>query len=213
MSTGERVDGRAARRARNVDAVLDALHDVFVETGAVPGVEEVAERSGVSLRSIYRYFPDQRDMLLAALARQLARNEPLYLLEGVGEGSLEERVAALVDQRLAIYEQAAPTIRAALTVTGRLPAVADAVAGRRRVLGEQVRLHFAPELASLPEAEADAALACVRMLTEFSALDGERVGQGRSPEEVRRTLVHGITALLRPPGGAGIGTEGHPDRA
>ncbi len=43
-------DGRTARRDRNSDAVLDAVHELFVEGQLVPTVEEVAARSGVSTR-------------------------------------------------------------------------------------------------------------------------------------------------------------------
>lgn len=43
----ERVDGRNARRDRNTEAVLDAVHDLFVEGLIFPSVDDVARRSGV----------------------------------------------------------------------------------------------------------------------------------------------------------------------
>ena len=58
------VDGRTARRDRNRDAVLDAVIELFTEGHVGLVAADVAERSGVSLRSVYRYFDD-----LEALAR------------------------------------------------------------------------------------------------------------------------------------------------
>ena len=141
------VDGRTARRDRNREAVLDAVHELFVERRSVPTVESVAERSGVSLRSIYRYFPDVSQLMTAALARRVENAEPLFHLAGLGEGALKDRVLRFVDHRLDIYELAAPTIRAAFTLSGSAVAIRDQIERRRELLRDQAAQHFAPELA------------------------------------------------------------------
>ena len=51
---GEPVDGRVARRQRNIDIVLDVVFDMFAEESMFPTIEQVATRSGLSLRSLYR---------------------------------------------------------------------------------------------------------------------------------------------------------------
>ncbi|NUS53086.1 MAG: helix-turn-helix transcriptional regulator, partial [Nocardioidaceae bacterium] len=139
MSSGEvvPVDGRRARRDRNRDAVLDAVHELFVEDRALPTVESVAERAGVSLRSVYRYFPDTRELMTAALARRVAQADSLFELPGLGEGSFEERLDRFVAQRLDVYERAAPTIRAALALAPNAPAVAEQVEARKAHLRAQ----------------------------------------------------------------------------
>ena len=145
-----RVDGRTARRDRNSDAVLDAVHELFVEGQIVPTVEDVAARSGVSPRSVYRYFPDSRALLGAALTRRIEVAEPLWQLEDVGQGSLDDRVERLVAHRVALYEASAPTIRAALSAGPR-----GAGASRARWSGAgsssatRPGRHFAIELAGL----------------------------------------------------------------
>ncbi len=147
-----RVDGRTARRDRNSDAVLDAVHELFVEGQIVPTVEDVAARSGVSPRSVYRYFPDSRALLGAALTRRIEVAEPLWQLEDVGQGSLDDRIERLVAHRLALYETSAPTIRAALSLAHEAPAIARQVERRRQQLSDQTRRHFAAELAAHPGA-------------------------------------------------------------
>ena len=141
------LDGRTARRARNSDAVLDAVHELFVEGQHVPNIEDVAARAGVSLRSVYRYFPDSRQLMLAALVRRTQLAEPSWELPDEGRGSFEERVDHFVEHRMALYDHSAPTIRAAFALADRVPEIAEQVDRRRRQVAEQARRHFAHELA------------------------------------------------------------------
>ena len=71
------IDGRHARRDRNNDAVIDAVLDFFAEGEAFPTAQQVADRAGVSLRSIYRYHPDLDALIYAAFERALERNRRL----------------------------------------------------------------------------------------------------------------------------------------
>ena len=110
----EREDGRTARRGRNSDAVLDTVHEMFVEGNFSPSVEDVAARSGVSLRSVYRYFEDTEALLHLAIERRTALVGELYALADLGEGTRSDRVLALVNQRLVLHSKLAATIRAAM---------------------------------------------------------------------------------------------------
>jgi AcrR family transcriptional regulator len=191
------VDGRTARRDRNREAVLDAVHQLFVERQSVPTVESVAERSGVSLRSIYRYFPDVTQLMTAALVRRVTRAEPLWHLENLGLGSLEDRVGRFVDHRLEIYELAAPTIRAAFSLSGTAVAIQEQIERRRELLRDQAAQHFAPELAGCDARRAADVLAGIEVLGQFESLELLRVQRGLSVAQSRRILVAAVTALLR----------------
>jgi AcrR family transcriptional regulator len=61
---------RERRRQETAELILDAVLDLVAEAG-IDGltIEAVAERVGVSLRTVYRYFPDRVTLLTAALAR------------------------------------------------------------------------------------------------------------------------------------------------
>ena len=191
-------DGRSARRLRNREAVLDAVHDLFTERRTAPTLESVARRSGVSLRSIHRYFPDSAGMLLEALDRRVRRTDHLYRLEAVGQGSLDDRITAFVAHRLRIYEEASATIRVSLAVADTMPLVAEQVARRRQALAEQTHAHFATELRRRPE-EADALVSCVEVMCQFEGVDRLLEQEDRGPAEVRRILETGLRSLLRPP--------------
>lgn len=58
-------DGRRMRTERGRAAVVDALID-SVNEGQHPTVAQIAERAGVSERTVFRYFPDREAMYTAA---------------------------------------------------------------------------------------------------------------------------------------------------
>jgi AcrR family transcriptional regulator len=195
-SPARTVDGRSARRERNSDAVLDAAHALFVEHQQVPNVEDVAARAGVSLRSVYRYFPDTGQLMAAALERRTREVEGDWTLPHLGEGTLEERIGRFVDHRLFLYDSSGDTIRAAYALAGREPAIAGQVEARRSQVIEQTREHFAAEVDALAPTAAEGVLACVEALAQFESLELLRARQGMSAERTREVLVGGLTALL-----------------
>ena len=73
------VDGRRARRHRSRDLAVDAVLDLLGEGVLRPTAQQVAERSGVSLRSIFRIFDDVESLNAAAAARQLSRIRHLFV--------------------------------------------------------------------------------------------------------------------------------------
>ena len=61
---------RERRRQETAELILDAVLDLMADAGIdTLTMAAVAERVGVSLRSVYRYFPDRASLLTAALAR------------------------------------------------------------------------------------------------------------------------------------------------
>ena len=192
----DRVDGRTARRDRNSEAVLDTVHDMFVEGNFSPAVEEVAARSGVSLRSVYRYFEDTEALLREAIARRVLLVEPLFVLPAIGEGPLDERITRLVNHRLVLHAKLGPTVRAAILRSPYSPLLAEQVQRRRTLLSEQVAAHFAPEVEVLEPRRGRELLACVDTLCEFESMEHLRVQRGLSVPATRRALVTGVTALL-----------------
>jgi TetR/AcrR family transcriptional regulator, regulator of autoinduction and epiphytic fitness len=193
------VDGRTARRERNRLAALDAAFELFTEGNVLPSIDEIAARSGVSLRSMYRYFSDAHELHLLALARRAEVAEPMFRLESPGEGSLAERIDRLVDQRLRLYEHNAPAIRMALAIAPSLPAIRTQVEARKRQLDDQLRTHFAAELDPLPEDRRASVLACVQVLCQFESVEQLRVDGGMSVGRTRDALTVGLRALLSAP--------------
>jgi AcrR family transcriptional regulator len=196
-------DGRKARRERNRVAALDAAFELFAEGTALPTVDEVAARSGVSLRSMYRYFADAHEMHLLALARRTEVADPLYALDRIGEGSLQERIERVVDQRLRLYQELAPAIRLAFAIAPNLPGIQALIDARKKQLLAQLRDQFTTELGRCPAATGEGALLCVDVLCQFESLERLLVEAQLPEERVRDILCSGLHALLTRPEVAG----------
>ena len=186
------VDGRVERRTRNRTAVLDATIELFVEGHMPPTPAAVAERSGVSLRSVYRYFSDHDALVLAASARLVERNEALFELDLSSAAPLKERIERLVAARLRLYEAVAPMVRVVSRRSDDVPIFAEQLDARRRLLARQTSALFAPEFAAVGDGVADA----VDALTQFDAIEHLRVHRGLSRRRTRAALVGGLERLL-----------------
>src|SRR3954470_20232245 len=71
MSTLE--GGRVAQKARTRDALVGATRSL-IATGITPTVEEAASAASISRTTAYRYFANQRLLLLAAHPEMAARS-------------------------------------------------------------------------------------------------------------------------------------------
>ena len=191
-------DGRTARRDRNRDAVLDAVLDLFAEDALAPSAVQVAERSGVSLRSVYRYFEDTDELVRAAIDRNLVRIRPLFVLDDLGQGPLQDRVRRLVGSRLALYDQVGPLMRATLLHSGDHEILAQRLATVRRLLREQVEEMFAPELSAVPADDRAEMVAAVDLLLGFESMEQLRKVQGLGGPATARVLTRAVTAVLGP---------------
>ncbi|MEO7980929.1 MAG: TetR/AcrR family transcriptional regulator [Sporichthyaceae bacterium] len=65
VSTPYIESGRASQKRRTHGALVSATRQLVAD-GRTPTVEQAAEAAGVSRTTAYRYFPDQRSLLLAA---------------------------------------------------------------------------------------------------------------------------------------------------
>lgn len=191
------VDGRAARRARNIDAVLDAVVEMITEGDLFPSIEQVARRSGLSIRSIYRYFADPAALQDAAITRHRERSVSLAHLSSIGQGELEHRVDDFVAMRLRLYGGVGATYRA--TVHGAIshPRLRDELARNRNDLRAQFERQFAPELETRKGVERDAIVAAGDLLTQLDSIDLLRRHRQLSVAETIRSLRTALLALLK----------------
>ncbi|MGN6795242.1 MAG: hypothetical protein ACTHJW_22875 [Streptosporangiaceae bacterium] len=194
------VDGRTARKDRNMVAVLDAVLELFIKGDLIPSPEAIAQRSGVSLRSVYRYLAASRDLVHAAIERHLERVGPLFALDQVGEGPFATRVEDFVAARLRLYQAIAPMARAAqartrMRATPASQIIRESLNARRGLLRVQLSRHFAAELATFGP-RADAILAAADALTQIETIDWYLVDGGYTLTQTREALMTGLSRLL-----------------
>lgn len=193
---GSVVDGRAARRERNIALVLDTVIELFSEDAMVPTIEQVAVRSGLSARSLYRYFADPDELAEAAIERNRARATALGEIERLGEGPLGGRIDDFVSSRCRLYDGMGAAYRASVHHARRQPRLARLLERRRHELRQQLEMQFAPELRALPALEREEVVAAADALTQLDALDLLANHRGLAGDRVEAVLRRGLRALL-----------------
>lgn len=190
MAVVAEVDGRRVRRQQNREAVIDALVEMFHAGIYSPGAAQIADRAGLSPRSLFRYFDDIDDLTQAAIDRQLAEAQPL-LDPGVRPDTpLPDRITTFVTARVRLHEATTPGARAARACAHRNPVVALQVRESRSYLRKQVRQVF-PELSDRP-----GQLAAIDALCSFETFDLMRSDQRLSMAAVTKALTDSLTALI-----------------
>lgn len=191
-------DGRTARRDRNRELVLDAVLALFAEGHLSPAPQEVAERSGVSLRSVFRYYEDTGALLRAAMGRHLELVRPLREIPGLGVGTFDDRVDRFVAAQLRLYRAIAPTARASLIRAATNDVIAERFTAARRERLEQLEAMFDPELRALPLAKRRTTLAIVDTMLQFESVEHLHVRLGLSDRKTAEALRHTLRTLLAP---------------
>ncbi len=189
------VDRRRLRSERGREQVVDALLALYDEGDAQPGAARIAERAGVSERSVFRYFADLDALAEEAVARQIARVRHLFAAPPA-EGPLERRILALVDQRLAIHDGVATVSAAGHRIAPSAPSIAEAFAYRRELLREQVAVQFAPELAAAHGRDRTELLDALAAAAGFEQIDTLRITLGHSRAQTRSVTTRTLRALL-----------------
>lgn len=192
----EKVDGRRARRERNRNAVLDAVLEMFSEELLVPTIEKAAERSGMSLRSVYRYFPDPEALTQAAIERNMAKLVPLARLHAIGEGPFDRRLDDFVEMRVRLFERAAPAFRAGVHHEPTIATVRANLHETRRLLSEQFAAHFAPELDALAPTDRARVEVVADLVSQFDSIDVLRRYRRLTVSETADVIASSLRTLL-----------------
>src|SRR5262245_52056585 len=104
--------GRVQQKSRTYQALLDAARELLAE-GLTPTVEEAAQRASVSRTTAYRYFPNQRSLLVAAQPRI----QPQSLLDDDAPSEIRARLDAFMAAFTRYNLTWEPQLRAALRLS------------------------------------------------------------------------------------------------
>ena len=179
MSIPYELTGRTRQKARTRAAMLAATRELLAE-GVTPTVEQAAERASISRTTAYRYFPNQRALLVAiypeldapSLLEAEAPEDPVARLEMVTEDIARQILEHEPELRamLRLSLESPPPSRAALPLRqGRaLGWIEDALAPLRERLP-------APEIHRLALAiRATLGIEALVWLTDVAGLDREQ---------------------------------------
>jgi AcrR family transcriptional regulator len=191
------VDGRTMRRTRNRRSVINALLSMIREGDLHPSAAEIADRAGVSHRSIFRYFDDLDDLVRTTMAQAFRDVDALSAIPDIGEGNLTERVARFVDARLELFQFVDQPMQLARERANSIPSIDDQLTVVAEFLRDQIQEQFAPELSALDDDECSAVVNAVLVLTSYDAYYAHVRILHDDVDEIRATWNLSLASLLR----------------
>lgn len=188
-------DGRRARRERSRAAVVDAMFSLIQEGKLPPSVEDVAERAGVSVSSVFRNFEGLPDLQRRALDSFHSRFEHLLVVNDATRDR-SVRVRSHVRARVELCSEAGGLMRIGRARALDHEPIVDGMARLRARLADQTRQRFASEIAAVTPAAAANLVALVDATTSPEAFDVMTGAHSRSPRQVANVWVTALDTLL-----------------
>jgi TetR/AcrR family transcriptional regulator of autoinduction and epiphytic fitness len=194
--TVEPTDGRHARRQRSREAIVSAAFELILDGKGPPSAEDVAERAGVSVSSIFRNFDGLADIQQQAHRLFAERYSHLLLATPASCSDLDSRITFFVRTRLDLYEQAGP-----LMAMARMRALEDDtwrehIASSRAALTRQLRACFDPELNELAPSDSADVVAVVDSITSPEAFELMTRAHARTRKQINRAWITTLHALI-----------------
>ncbi len=187
--------GRSRQKSRTRRALVDACQELLTE-GLTPRVEDAAERAGISRTTAYRYFPNQRSLLVAAQPQL----QPDSLLGDDAPTEIRSRLDAFMAAFTAYNLEWEPQLRAALRLSLEPAAVQGGDAGRPVLRGGRaigwIEQALAPLRHSHPHIDVHELAVAIRSATGIESLIWLRDIAGQTPEAAASTVRQTAHALL-----------------
>ncbi|MDC1211215.1 TetR/AcrR family transcriptional regulator [Porticoccaceae bacterium] len=183
-------DGRRQRSERSRRAIIEATLDMITEGTLIPTAQQVSERAGVGIRSVFRHFEDMESIFILADETRRARYEDIFL-GGDRKGTLEERILHAVEQRAKGYELYGNVMLSTLALRWRFSTLRKNYERYQR--GLRKNLHdWLPELANLDPSSCEA----VHGVASFEFWNRLRDHQNLSKKAAIGIVVQMVNALV-----------------
>jgi AcrR family transcriptional regulator len=199
MDVESTVDGRTLSTHRNRTAVIVALLDLIREGNLDPSTSDIADRAGVSDRSIFRYFDDLDDLVHTTIGHALREAKEFGRIEDFGNGTFDERVDRFVDSRIRVLTYMDGAMRVARMRAYLSPAIDDEFNAILEYSRRLVRRQFAPELERIADDVRDSIVDAIVVFATYDTYAIHWRMLRHSVEETRVAVSDAIRALLSGP--------------
>jgi AcrR family transcriptional regulator len=172
-------------------AIVEAAAELFLDRPNGFSVQDVADRAGLTHRTVYRYFPSRHE-LIGAAAQHLA---PGFGEDSFGEASSVEEWIDAVGRHLARTEanfEVARSVLAAMLVSEDLVLVRGGLHDRDAHRWELFQRQFP----HLPEDDARRTFATLRHLTSSTSYVLYRLRFAMSPAEATEAIQGGAAQIV-----------------
>lgn len=189
----EPIDGRTARAVRTKDAIVEACLGLIDEGDLRPTGPRIAERAGVSVRSIFQHF-DDLDALFAAVGQRVFVRIGGLIAHIDPSTALQDRVDAFVHQRTAVLESLSPVLRAALVHAASSEVIRGQFERGHHFFRLQVGEVFGPEIEA--STDGDVLRHALVVALSWTTWDLLREAQGQSVAQARAVVTLMVRSLL-----------------
>lgn len=188
-------DGRVARRMRNREAVVQAALDLVAEGQVEIALEDLTTRSGVSPRSVFRYFETLDDLRREVIRTSVEDLDDLMQPPGPAGAARAARIEGFVAGRLALYPRLAGPARLARSRAATVVGIREEQDRYRTTLSEQTRAQFRPELGGRG-AQKEEVTGLIEAVTSFDSWELLAEHRGWSARKIARAWAAALDALL-----------------
>lgn len=190
----EKIDGRRARGLRTRDAIISALLDLVAGGDVAPTAQRIADRAGVSVRSVYQHFADVEGLYADAAERTY---------EWVRETAKDVDTSLPTAKRVDAYVEARASTLESLLAFHRAVRLMEPTSDRVRAYRlamekwekDRVAKVFAPELRAMDSSTRSSVLAGIDVLASADSWDHLR-RNGQSARAARQVLRSGMLCFL-----------------
>jgi AcrR family transcriptional regulator len=189
------IDGRTARAVRTREAIVDASIALVDEGDVRPTALKVAERAGVSVRSVFQHF-DDLEGLYAAIANRLVDRLSGIRVAVDATLPVPERIVEMVRSRVRVLEILTPIRRAAAVHAPFSAEVRSQLQAGHNMLRAELERVFADELAKRDEPERTRLLDALDTVLSWPSWENLRTLNRRSEDESEAVLERMVSALL-----------------
>ncbi len=183
-------DGRRDRTDRSRDAMVAAIVSLMNEGTWVPTAQQVSERAGVGLRTVFRHFSDMEGLFV--MANQLVQKQHQgKFIGGDRHGSLSERIEHAVERHADGYEATGNIMLSTKSQIWRYPVLRKNYTRLQNVLRKDLD-DWLPELRSIPVDQRE----MVDATASFEMWHRLRSNQGLSKESSIDLVTKMLKALI-----------------
>lgn len=199
-------DGRHRRSARSRAAIVDALLDLLREGVDQPSSTQIAERAGVTQRTLFNQFGDMQGVLEALWERQIPR--VAVLVPATPTGSHAERADGLAAGLAILLEDVSPVRWALLTHSALADIRTEVVERFNQLVRGLLTATFGRELDRLDDDVLAVAMDALLVACDPATWRLRRLLHGQSVDRATAALaaelgaLTGLPVAARPHGGA-----------
>ena len=142
-------DGRVLRTQRSREAIINSAYQFMEVEGVIPTAQVVADNAGVTIRTLFRHFPEM-DLLYRELHKRTFDHYAKEFDKGDRTGPLEDRVLSAVKTFTAAYSNQRNVFLVTKSMMRNSVFLCENYSRVQKSLSKRL-LEWIPELSDLPD--------------------------------------------------------------